>query len=322
MAEPIVSVENLKKIFPLKAPFLSGRSSHVVALDGVKFSINRGETLGLVGESGCGKSTLSRLIARLDSPTTGKIMFKGQDIASLHGHEFQTYRKSVQLIFQDPYASLNPRMTAADIVGEPLIIHGEEDSGMKVQEILEVVGINADQAKRYPHEFSGGQRQRIGIARALALNPELVIADEPVSALDVSIQAQVLNLMKDLQERYSLTYLFITHDLSVVSYMSERIAVMYLGRIVEIADRDMIFDAPAHPYTRILLAALPTMDPAGSKKEMRSPGEPPNPVNPPSGCYFHPRCSLKTKDCEENNPALLEVKANHWVACNRMGKER
>ena len=318
----LLDVQNLKMYFPVTSGILFQRTvGHIKAVDGVSFFIRRGETLGLVGESGCGKTTTGRCILQLYKPTSGAVMFEGRDLVTLKGGELRATRRQMQVIFQDPYSSLNPRMTAGNIVGEPLIVHGlskgKREYREMVAELLSTVGLNSSMADRFPHEFSSGQRQRIGVARALAVNPQFVVCDEPVSALDVSIQAQIINLLQDLQERFGLTYLFIAHDLSVVRHISDRVAVMYLGHIVEIADRNEIYSNPLHPYTRALLSAVPIPDPVvdAQRERVILTGEVPSPLNPPHGCVFHPRCFMATEECEEAMPELRQVGTDHWVAC-------
>jgi len=319
MDSVLLDIRDLKKYFTLGGDFLSGSRGVVRAVDGVDLRIYKGETLGLVGESGCGKTTLGRLIMRLEEPTEGEIIFKGEDILQYSGRELKNFRKKVQLIFQDPYTSLNPRKNAGSIVGEAFLVHklarGKEREE-KTARLMEVVGLTREQMSRYPHEFSGGQRQRIGVARALALNPELVVADEPVSALDVSIQAQILNLLKKLQSDYNLTYLFISHDLSVIGHMSDRIAVMYLGKIVELADRQTLFDNPYHPYTEALLSAVPIPDPGMKKRRIILKGDIPSPIDPPSGCSFHSRCPYVTEICVETEPDFLDKGNGRYAACH------
>ena len=317
--EYLLETKNLKMHFPIKAGILRRTVGHVQAVDGVDLQVERGETLGLVGESGCGKSTLARLILRLLEPTEGEVIFEDENILDYDRKEMLRVRRNMQIVFQDPYASLNPRMTVGNIVGEPLKTHKiEGDRKRRVQELLEVVGLNPEHYNRYPHEFSGGQRQRIGVARAIALNPKLIICDEPVSALDVSIQAQVINLLEDLQKEFDLTYVFIAHDLSVVKHICDRVAVMYLGKIVEIASRNKLYDEPRHPYTVSLLSAIPVPDPEKERARQRIllPGDVPSPVNPPQGCSFHTRCPRAQEYCVEHEPDLeSQEESNHRAAC-------
>jgi oligopeptide/dipeptide ABC transporter ATP-binding protein len=318
----LVEVRGLKKFFPLRSHFFSRSKSYVQAVVGVNLAIHRGETLGLVGESGCGKSTLGRLILRLEEPTEGKILFEGEDILPYDAEKMRQLRREMQIIFQDPYSSLNPRKPIGSIIGEPLIIHkigSKKEREERVRKLMEVVGLRPEHINRYPHEFSGGQRQRIGIARALALNPKLIIADEPVSALDVSIQAQVLNLLEDLQSEFHLTYLFIAHDLSVVEHISDRVAVMHLGRIAELARSEDLYQRPKHPYTQALLSANPIPDPTLGRQRVLLQGEVPSPINPPSGCNFHTRCPHRFEPCDQEVPVTREVEPNHWVACYLYG---
>lgn len=322
--QPILQVDQLSMHFPVTSGVIFRSTvGHVKAVDNVSFSIASGETLGLVGESGSGKTTLGRCILQLHKPTTGHVIFDGQRLNDLPDNKMRAVRREMQVIFQDPYSSLNPRMTCGDIIGEPLIVHkmahSKSEYRDRVAELLSIVGMNPYMADRYPHEFSGGQRQRIGIARALAVNPKFIVCDEPVSALDVSIQAQVINLLGELQEQFSLTYLFIAHDLSVVHHISDRVAVMYLGHIVEIADRDELYENPLHPYTRALLSAVPIPDPVVEAKRERLTltGDLPSPSDPPEGCVFNTRCPMAIDDCRLDMPSLKEVNKNHWVACIR-----
>ncbi len=316
---PILEIREVKKIFTVRAGLFGKGPIQVPALSGVSLTLFRGETLGLVGESGCGKSTLGRLVMNLEKPTAGKILFHGQDISTYDRKALQDYFKRVQLVFQDPQASLNPRRTAGDAVGEPMTIHRIVPPSLvrdRVAEVMETVGLSREQMSRYPHEFSGGQRQRIGIARAIALNPEVIIADEPVSALDVSIQAQILNLLKSLQESFALTYLLITHDLGVVRHMSDRIAVMYLGRIVEVADNQELYDHPLHPYTKALFAAVPVPRPGLSSRRIFLKGDVSLPGGEFTGCPFYPRCPARMEPCGNYRPELVERRKNHLVACH------
>jgi len=323
--EILLEVKNLKMYFPVTSGLVFQRTvANIKAVDDVSFFVRRGETLGVVGESGCGKTTTGRCILQLYKPTAGEIIFEGRDLTKLSTREMRLMRREMQVIFQDPYSSLNPRMTAGNIIGEPLIVHGlvrnRNEYKERVGELLEHVGLNPYMADRFPHEFSGGQRQRIGVARALSVDPKFIVADEPVSALDVSIQAQIINLMEDLQERFSLTYLFIAHDLSVVRHISDRVAVMYLGHFVEIADRVEIYRNPLHPYTKALLSAVPIPDPIidAQRERILLAGEVPSPLNPPSGCVFHPRCPIAVEQCSQVVPELREVEQMHWVACIRV----
>jgi oligopeptide transport system ATP-binding protein len=321
----LIEVKHLKMYFPVTSGILVQRAvGYIKAVDDVSFFVRRGETLGLVGESGCGKTTTGRCILQLYRPTAGTVLFDGKDLCSVQGRELRGIRRQMQVIFQDPYSSLDPRMTAGNIIGEPLIVHGlsrdRREYRERVAELLSLVGLNTYMADRFPHEFSGGQRQRIGVARALAVNPQFIVCDEPVSALDVSIQAQIINLLEELQEKFDLTYLFIAHDLSVVRHISDRVAVMYLGHIVEIAERNEIYANPLHPYTEALLSAVPIPDPItdAQRERILLTGEVPSPLNPPRGCVFHPRCWMATKECQEVIPELREVQTGHWVACLRV----
>jgi oligopeptide transport system ATP-binding protein len=322
---PLLQVRGLRKHFPVTEGVLGRRTiGEVKAVDGIDFTLRRGETLGLVGESGCGKTTTGRCILLLEQPTAGEILYDGIDLAKLKHKEMLALRRRIQVIFQDPYSSLNPRMKVGAIIAEPMKVHGVEPDAARraarVAELLAICGLNPNFADRYPHEMSGGQRQRVGIARALALDPEFIICDEAVSALDVSIQAQIVNLLEHLRERFGLTYLFIAHDLSVVRHLCQRVAVMYLGRIVELADCDELFDNPLHPYTRALLDAVPVPDPSVEAGRSFRPvkGEVPSPINPPSGCVFHPRCPIAVESCSRLRPELRELRPRHWVACSEV----
>ncbi len=319
--EVLLKVDNLVKHFPIFRGIIQRQVGAVRAVDGVTFDIHKGETLGLVGESGCGKSTTGRAILQLHKPTSGHVYYENVDLASLKGEDLRKMRRKVQMIFQDPYASLNPRMTIGEIIGEPLLIHGiatQAEVEERVKQLLEYVRLNPGFSNRYPHEFSGGQRQRVGIARALALQPSFIVCDEPISALDVSIQAQVVNLLEDLQKQFGLTYLFIAHDLSMVRHISDRIAVMYLGIVVELTDRDTLYRSPLHPYTQALLSAVPIPDPVAESKRQRIvlEGDVPSPVNPPSGCRFRTRCPVAKAFCADKQPEFREVTPGHFVACH------
>jgi oligopeptide transport system ATP-binding protein len=324
LGETLVDVRDLKMYFPVTAGFIIQR--HIAdnkAIDGITFDIKRGETMGLVGESGCGKSTAGRAILQLYRATAGEIHFDGQDLLQIKGQRLRQYRRRMQMIFQDPYASLNPRMSIRDIVGEPLLVHklgNSKERAERVAELLKVVGLNPYYASRFPHEFSGGQRQRIGIARALAVEPDFIVADEPVSALDVSIQAQIINLMEELQEQFNLTYLFIAHDLAVVRHISDRVAVMYLGKLMELSDRNEIYENPLHPYTKALLSAVPIPDPLLERKRERIilTGDVPSSLRPPRGCVFHTRCPIAIDECRSEVPEWRQITPGHWVACHRV----
>ncbi|MCA0399908.1 MAG: dipeptide ABC transporter ATP-binding protein [Proteobacteria bacterium] len=323
MNEPLLRVKDLKKYFGLKGGILAREVERVHAVDGVSFDIAPGETLGLVGESGCGKSTTGRCVLRLIEPTSGEVAFEGKDVIAMQGEDLRNLRRDMQIVFQDPFASLNPRMTVGAIIGEALIIHKLANNKSEIEDrvaaLLQKVGLKSEQMRRYPHEFSGGQRQRIVIARALAVEPKLIVCDEPVSALDVSIQAQVINLLEDLQQELNLTFLFIAHDLSVVEHISDRVAVMYLGRIVEIAPSRDLYVNPLHPYTEALLSAVPIPDPTVKRKRIMLQGDVPNPINPPSGCHFHTRCPIKQDVCMREVPKLKPTKDGHFVACHLRG---
>ena len=317
---PLIEVKNLTKVFSSQKGFLGSDKSSIHALQGVSLTINKGETLGLVGESGCGKSTLGRCILRLHEPSSGQVFFNGQDITQLNTKDMRALRRKMQIIFQDPYSSLNPRMKVGKIIEEPLIIHdifeSSKDRIDRVKELMELVGLPLDAIEKHPHEFSGGQRQRIGIARALAVEPEFLVCDEPVSALDVSIQAQIVNLLMDLQQKLGLTYLFIAHDLKVVEHISQKVAVMYLGKMVELASSQELYQSPQHPYTQALLSAIPVPDPKSKKQRILLPGDVPSPSNPPSGCQFHPRCHKVLEKCPSQSPSLIaKPQSEHHVSC-------
>jgi len=321
IVDKLLEIEGVKKYFPVRGGILSREVAFIHAVDDVSFDIYEGQTFGLVGESGCGKTTLGRCILLLIQPTAGKIIFSGQNLLDLKKREIRKLRSQMAMIFQDPYSSLNPRMTVSDIIGKPLQIHkvarGRERR-RRVMELMKKVGLSSEHLYRYPHEFSGGQKQRIGIARALAVNPKLVVADEPVAALDVSVRAGILNLMKDLQKEFGLTYLFISHDLSVVKHICDKVAAMYLGKIIEIAETEELFTNPLHPYTKALISAIPIPDPTVRVEKIVLPGEPSTPINPPPGCRFHKRCSHATERCRKISPDLVEISKGHYVACHNL----
>jgi oligopeptide/dipeptide ABC transporter ATP-binding protein len=319
MNKPLLEVKGLKKYFPIKSGFFNRTNGYVRAVNGVNFQVSSGETLGIVGESGCGKSTTGRSILRLIEPTEGEVFFEGRDLTKLSKEEMRRMRKDVQIIFQDPYASLNPRKTIRQILIEPLNVHKIGTKGERIQtieEIIEIVGLKKEHLDRYPHDFSGGQRQRIGIARALVVKPKFIIADEAVSALDVSIQSQILNLLKDLKKEFNLTLIFISHDLSVIKHICDRVAVMYLGKVVEIADKQKLFQNPCHPYTKALLSALPIANPRAKRERIILKGDLPSPANPPSGCPFHPRCEYANDICKSTDPSIIEINSGQQVACH------
>lgn len=324
-AKELLSVHDLKTYFPIRAGILQRVVAQVKAVDGVSFTVKEGETFGLVGESGCGKTTVARTLLRLNPATDGSVFFDGEDVFAKRGGDLKVLRRNMQIIFQDPYSSLDPRMPVGDIIAEGLYIHGMRNAKQRnevVVEMLDKVGLNPYHAHRYPHEFSGGQRQRIGIARALALNPRFIVLDEPVSALDVSIQSQILNLLKSLQDEFGLTYLFVAHDLSVVEHISNRVGVMYLGKLVEVTNRAELYSNPLHPYTQALLSAIPIPDPRRKRQRITLTGEVPSPLNPPSGCRFHPRCPFAVEHCKEVDPVFEEKSPGHWVACHLVDKSR
>ncbi|WP_373998786.1 ABC transporter ATP-binding protein [Bdellovibrio bacteriovorus] len=322
MSTPLLKVENVTKSFPIYGGLFSREVASVKAVQGISFELKKGETLGLVGESGCGKSTLGRCLIRLHDTTSGKISYNGKDITHIQGEELRDMRKKMQIIFQDPFASLNPRMTIGSILEEPLIIHNlynsAKDRQDRIHELIDLVGLRREHLNRYPHEFSGGQRQRVGIARALAVNPELIVCDEPVSALDVSIQAQVINLLMELQQKLGLTYIFIAHDLKVVEHVSTRVAVMYLGKIVEMAEAEELYRNPKHPYTKALMSAIPVPDPRRRDERIILTGDVPSPISPPTGCHFHPRCPMAIEDCKTIVPPLELKSPDHIAACIRV----
>ncbi|MCG5104473.1 ABC transporter ATP-binding protein [Oceanobacillus alkalisoli] len=325
MSQPILEVNGLKKYFPIQGGIFGKTIGEVKAVDDVTFHVREGEILGIVGESGCGKSTTGKSIFRLIEPTEGEVKFEGKDITNLRSEEMRKLRRDMQIIFQDPYASLNPRHTVEKIISEPLLVHGmksKENRNKRVKELLEVVGLSSYHASRYPHQFSGGQRQRIGIARALANNPKLIICDEPVSALDVSVQSQILNLMEELRDAFQLTYIFIAHDLSVVKHISDRVGVMYLGRMVELAEKDALYAEPKHPYTQALLSAVPEPDPDIKKERVILEGDVPSPANPPTGCAFHTRCPFAMDICSQVRPEFRPVDDQHFVACHLYNDEQ